>query len=651
MEDLTIQSPPKPPSQGSSRWGLIFWPFIVSIALLLITLMASAASCWVIGLFAVVLSYPIWLSLYEVALFSRRAMLAGATLESSSIRHLFWGGRFTSVILVFVSLSFSILFLAIGANLRAEHWAVLIIDAFVLAKLYRWFQARVKDQVKPEMLGVFVRGWPLYLTNLGFLAISFFIATFLIFGAPDLRYNSLEAVAKQAFEQGTAGIACTGFSWLAGGLNVVDQVSWAIAQRFIPALPSWDIRLLAWLIFLLKAGFLGLFYTQIQLGVITLVESRSVRAESVTGSGKISKAFILTILVLASFFLYATLKMRDIDLEDLEPAIEGKGQAQLQKPLLAPCVKQQAKAASRIEKMERGLSETQQKLIRESERRIDHELDLLFMAAESRVDSYLDWYFTVTGEYQRLASAVTGDFPSLMKEQLNELIFKPVNFEYRLNKIEKTLSEENLNQLASVSQAVYDELKKELKSNPCASSMFDPQYLGHLERDQWRTMIAASAGVIGGALGSKMGSSAAAVLAGEKAVAAITSKIAAKKGFQAAATVALKAAAKNTGGALAAALGGAAAGTAVCSPGGPLAAVCGVVAGVATWLAVDKIAVEIDEAVSRDEMRNDIISVLREERIALQEQLVERQRALIIALGDSIRETTDKAFIPARDGL
>jgi hypothetical protein len=63
------------------------------------------------------------------------------------------------------------------------------------------------------------------------------------------------------------------------------------------------------------------------------------------------------------------------------------------------------------------------------------------------------------------------------------------------------------------------------------------------------------------------------------------------------------------------------------------------------------VALEIDEALSRDEMRAEILSVLAEEKAALRALLNERHSRLIAALTAEIQTTVDGLFIPARDGL
>ncbi len=62
-------------------------------------------------------------------------------------------------------------------------------------------------------------------------------------------------------------------------------------------------------------------------------------------------------------------------------------------------------------------------------------------------------------------------------------------------------------------------------------------------------------------------------------------------------------------------------GALVCSPGGPLALLCGAAAGVATWLAVDLVALELEEQLERERFEAELHEVLRAEEAALTARL------------------------------
>jgi hypothetical protein len=152
-------------------------------------------------------------------------------------------------------------------------------------------------------------------------------------------------------------------------------------------------------------------------------------------------------------------------------------------------------------------------------------------------------------------------------------------------------------------------------------------------------LVAAGGGAIGSALLMKSLAS--------KASASAASKALATKSFQAASALAMKMAAKKSGGAL---LTGATA-AAVCSPGGPAAIVCGVVGGLVAWALIDKAAVEIDEAVNREAMKNDILQSLKEVRPEIAQALKNRQALLIDGTLREFESAVERRFLPYRDGL
>jgi hypothetical protein len=163
--------------------------------------------------------------------------------------------------------------------------------------------------------------------------------------------------------------------------------------------------------------------------------------------------------------------------------------------------------------------------------------------------------------------------------------------------------------------------------------------LGDLDRDQLRVSGAVATGAAAGVVTVK--------LLAKQTATAVAAKLATKKGFQAAAAVAGKAAAKKGGSVLLSSAGAAA----LCSPGGPLAAICGIVAGTLTWLAVDKAFVEVDEALSRDQMRAEILEVMSVEKARLKAVLTARHWRSINDMAMQIQGTIDRVFVPIRDGL
>jgi len=124
-------------------------------------------------------------------------------------------------------------------------------------------------------------------------------------------------------------------------------------------------------------------------------------------------------------------------------------------------------------------------------------------------------------------------------------------------------------------------------------------------------------------------------------------KFASKKVFQVAATMGGKVAARRAGSIVLSAAGAAA----ICGPGGPLAAICGLGAGVVTWLALDQAMVKIDELRFRDEMRAEMLDAARAQKAELANDLRALHHAAIDHMVHEVHDSADRAFIPARDGL
>lgn len=629
---MTTLHPLPRASTASTFWNTLIWLMLASLGLLLVTSMARGAPCWGVALFSVLLAYPLWLALNESFLFDRRLLLTGATPEGCLARRWFWGGRLGGILRIPLAFAMAMLLLALSLGLKAHQWALLLADALVLTVLYRFIQASAASEVHPHMLGPWVRGWPLRWINLGLLTLAFFILSFFVLGAPDLRQADWQTVTEQAFHVGREGIACPMMGWLTGGLESLEQGSWALAQRYIPALPHLEWRIAAWVLLLLQLSVLSLLYTRLLLGVLTLIESRRLRVETVTGESALAKTFILTILILALPTIYAALRLQDLDPRQFESPTQ---------PLLAwvdPC---KGTPAPHPDPAIQARLDAEQARVNEAlAQRIDEEVERLFAPVEAAVDDFLDWYFTVVGEYQRLIALAAGDFTKLMADQFDAHVFGATDFHARQSRLEQGLVDETLARLSEVSHALKEQIEAQMRADPCLRVTLDATALGRLDRDALRAGVALGTGTVVGAV--TVGT-----ILSQKVVAAVIAKVAAKKSMQAAAVMAAKLAAKEGGGVLAATLGG----IAVCAPSGPWAIACGVGAGIATWLAIDKVAIEIDEAVSRDAMRADILAVLGEEKEALKQALKQQHAALIGHLSSRIESTIDGVFIPARDGL
>lgn len=591
------------------------------------------APCWSLFFLAALTAAPVWHYQKEYTLFHRRVVLTGVTLEDSWVRRWFWSGHVSGVWQVFVALFWATLLLAFGALLSPERWVVLAADVLVLALIIGPVSRRLAGQVRDEQLGFVARRWPLSWLNIAVLTLGLLILDFFLIGAPDTRGLAWNVVAEKAFSEVNATASCRFAGWLVGGLAAADRLTWHAFEVLIPSLPHKELKLAAWASFLLQVGVLSFAFTRFQLGVVALVERRTLRRAALVGEDTFSKDFLLTILVLAVLYLYATFTFRNFDPTAL--AAGGRKVIALANPC-RPDVQALAalKSGLAAEVDSAGAAAKQR-----AGERIDRELGPLFAKVEQGVDDYLDWYFSVLGEYERLAALATGHFAEQMKHELEQRLFGGIGFDGRLMQASREIADGSVTQMSALASRLGTQIKSEVQTNPCRLEVMNLPALANLDRDLQRVSAAVGAGTLVGSVVIRQ--------LARRATAAAAGKAASKKAFQAAAILPAKTVAKRGGSILLSAAGG----TAVCGPLGPFAALCGVGAGVITWLTFDKAFLKIDEIRFRAAMRDEILESARGQKAELAKELQVMHDAAIDQMVSGIRESVDSTFIPVRDGL
>ena len=220
--------------------------------------------------------------------------------------------------------------------------------------------------------------------------------------------------------------------------------------------------------------------------------------------------------------------------------------------------------------------------------------------ADKGLDAYLDWYFSLSAEWARTFSLLTGSVDELLEEKLQELVLSDPRIKIPLEGVKnhfdrlsvfgtagKAKADELLEQQRLVLTDQQCKIVQELPMNP-----WTPKFDGFANR----LAKGSAAGVLGGAIAATIASKAMAK-AGMKSAAKVLAKVAAKKGATKAAS----------------AVAGAAIGTAVFPGVGTLAgAAIGVVTGIAIGSAVDVALLAAEENLTRAEMKADLVSAFTE---------------------------------------
>lgn len=233
--------------------------------------------------------------------------------------------------------------------------------------------------------------------------------------------------------------------------------------------------------------------------------------------------------------------------------------------------------------------------------RMDAHLDRLFLRVENRIPAFLDWYYSLGGEYSRLGMSalnVVGlNESDYVQEQASERLFEAVGWEQSLARLDRDLTrglvrhDERTREgwmARLVGQLSEHEVPAPIQSGSRGTHRIeDTVSLDGLNRSleadslmslKDRAFLSAGGGTIAGFAVWRGAFRGAAAVGGRRA------------------------AAKGAGRLITRAGSGAAGGAVVCSPGGPVALGCALVAGTAAMLTIDWALLSIEEAVSRDAM-------------------------------------------------
>jgi hypothetical protein len=242
-----------------------------------------------------------------------------------------------------------------------------------------------------------------------------------------------------------------------------------------------------------------------------------------------------------------------------------------------------------------------------SRAKLDGQIDRAFDQMENNVDRYLDWYYSLMAEYVRLAKLMTGEIEGYMARNLYEQLQQGEAFKVVSDAIAAALAS-HMNVMAEYHQtvkAIMDASRMVLPTGAEAKVVKDVSLNDILSLPTHLDVVAFEGRAAGGA-----------VAAGVSAT--IAAKVASKGVFKAAAKALSKMAVSKA----TAVLGGAAVGAAIGSvlPGIGTVAI-GALGGLIGGLAVDGALLKLEEVISRDEFKKEILAAIREARVAFKARL------------------------------
>ena len=244
--------------------------------------------------------------------------------------------------------------------------------------------------------------------------------------------------------------------------------------------------------------------------------------------------------------------------------------------------------------------------------------DQSFQLMAENVDDYLDWYYSLPGEYERIAALATGRLERWMAEKLEAYLTQGNAFGPVQQSIEETLKknevlhkeyQEKINQILAENHINAVGRHQEVNQYSSLDALKEPPNHSVVVDLENRLLISGGTGAI------------TAVIAGK-----ITAKVIAKGAIQLGAKALIKVAAGKAasvlGGAGAGAASGAAVGSIVPGIGTAIGAtVGGIIGGISVGLGVEQLLLKIEEHYSRDEFKQQILEAIEEARLEFVESL------------------------------
>jgi hypothetical protein len=274
-------------------------------------------------------------------------------------------------------------------------------------------------------------------------------------------------------------------------------------------------------------------------------------------------------------------------------------------------------------------------------------LDPAFGRAQERLPEFLDWYYSLSGEYSRLAMAALSVAqlaePDYIAKRAGEMLLPEQAWESDLAALQSAAEE----RLAAHDGAVRAEWLAQITRKLAPHRIPAPLAGSEAARPalQLETLLGKLAEREQSAFQTRVSVSALAA-AGAAAGPAVWSAAAARR-----AAAGGRAVAARAGGRVAARAGSAAAGgAAICAPTGPGALACGLVAGAAVWLGSDWALLRVDEHFNRDELHAALDTGLTELRLQIESTLLDAYDELIAAHYGAVQNEIRDGFVPAEAG-
>lgn len=590
----------------------------------------------------VVLGWLAYQYLAPLRLVRRRALLDHVTVSGSAVRRWLWNSTLSKIVWTCQALVVALLVLILTARINANEWWVLCAGVlaypFLLPAAGRLLAAQIQPQYR-LVLQLRVLSWLILIpVTLTLVAMQWFWAD-----VSDTRTLSILTVVTAAFSSAAEAAALPASGWLLGLSAALDQGLWHLMQlaTSAPAAGA-GLKAGAWLVFLavnaVKVGLLWVVLSGVAQWLLAPwvpgsphsengiagqgVSEAGPGARSLLGGSRFTRSFNVTMLLLfVGYLALLTLNAGSL-LGPLRERVTAL-------PALDPCRSRAPLERQRIlDSAGQALTAQQQQMAIRMEAEIDRRLDEIFRLAEPGVEHFLDWNFSLRGQYTQLmymgvSTVGETNFADYIAQRMNDFVYEQTGSV--LGDSHETLQQAFVRdaEMLYLSQAAH--LEGLIEDASCVDLPAAQVPLSGLASKS-AVGAGSGAGIIAARAGMRIGSRAVGRGATSRLVAATAARFTARLGTSSAAG---------------------AAGT-WC---GPLVLVCAPALAIGAWVATDLAINEVDDALNRERMREDMLAALAEEKAQWKQNLVGQYQAMMIQVVTDLRDYQQQRFNIPRDGL
>ena len=625
-----MQDSDRRPANTSRRLWLLALPSMVAVLALLRFYPLAQMNLAGALVVTVLLAWLIYHFNAPLRFIRRHALLSHVTAEQSLIRRWLWNSFLLKFTLALSALVLALLVLTLVAGFSMAEWWLMLAGVPLYAALFRLAQTLVGTQSSDQYqfpYTVRITHWLL----VAVMAVAMVVLNLVWADVADTRQLLLSDVTQQAFAAGADSAAMTEIGWLLGISAALNDATWHLMQVAAASESAGSgLKILAWISFLtFNAVKAGVLWT-VCGGVLILVDGQLRNRVAMLGQSRFGRAFSVSMLIL--FGMYLLLTQVNIGQYLDGPAVTARerlARVAASVTLSDPC------RNNAITEQQNLLAVSGQALTAEQEQarqqmltQITRHVDAAYVNAGAGVDAFLDWNFSLRGQYAQLAymgASAVGEttFSGFIADKMDELVGAQLNPQIR--EAEQVLQVEYQNQaqqLLSRQAALVEQLAGSVDCLELPASTLSLQE--HMHKSP--VGAGSGAGILVARASMRMGTRVVGKTASRRVVSGAFGRLSGR--------LVTSSAAGASG--------------AFC---GPLVLVCAPLLAAGAWIATDLAINEVDQAINREDMRQDMLAVLDEDRQRLESLLVQHYSSALMQLTADVEAYQQQRFSIIRDGI